>query len=139
MSDTFFDFCQLCNEAFGEKISTSSDSIQQLSFPDAKLEFCARDENLVCRGLVGNLDGIVDLPGCLEALLEGNYLWGGTNGATLSLREDAVYLTDCLPAAYFADRQVLEDYVEEFLHFLRLWRERMNLYKTSGATAREVE
>lgn len=137
MYESFLSFCQLCNEAFGENISTTMDMIHQLNFSNALLEFCDRDDELFCRAQVGTLNGIADIPHCLEALLSGNYLWNGTNGATLSVKDNTIYLTDRLPDDYFQDSEQLEEYVEDFLHFLTLWRERLELYKQSAE--KEVE
>lgn len=139
MSDDFLRFCQLCNQAYGEEnAQTETEQILRLALEDMTLEFFDRDGEIFCRTLVGPLNDVLDITGCLEALLRGNHLWNGTNGATLSIKDNTVYITDRVVSDYFIDIETVEEYIDEFAHFALLWRQRMELYKSSPLATMEV-
>ena len=64
-----------------------------------------------------------------KAVLAGNFFWGGTRGATLSVGEDGgLYLTERRPVDELADAEGLEACVDEFNETAGDWRERSELY-----------
>lgn len=63
------------------------------------------------------------------AAVQGNYFWGGTRGATLSLGSDnALWLTERREAAELADAESLEACLADFALTIDDWRERSALY-----------
>lgn len=64
------------------------------------------------------------------AAVQGNYFWGGTRGATLSVgRDGALWLTERREAAELADAESLEECLSDFALTIDDWRERSALYE----------
>lgn len=75
----------------------------------------------------GTMTGTVDTPRLAADMLRANYLWRGTDGATLSLdpEDDAVLLARRLPLAAL-DAPGLEDHLERFVRIATTWRARLS-------------
>ena len=64
-----------------------------------------------------------------RAAIAGNFFWGGTRGATLSVAaDDALYLTERRLAEELVGEEALEDCIRDFALTVRDWRERSRLY-----------
>ena len=64
-----------------------------------------------------------------KAAIAGNFFWGGTRGATLSVGEDGgLYLSERRFADELADAEGLEACIDEFTETAGDWRERSGLY-----------
>ena len=64
-----------------------------------------------------------------KAVLAGNFFWGGTRGATLSIGEDGgLYITERRMADELASADGLESCVDEFAETAGDWLERSGLY-----------
>lgn len=64
-----------------------------------------------------------------KAVLAGNFFWGGTRGATLSVGEDGgLYITERRLVDELADSEGFESCVDEFIETVGDWRERSGLY-----------
>ena len=64
-----------------------------------------------------------------KAILAGNFFWGGTRGATLSVGEDGgLYITERRLVDELATADGLESCVDEFAETASDWRERSELY-----------
>ncbi len=64
-----------------------------------------------------------------KSALAGNFFWGGTRGATLSVDADgALYLTERRPVEQLADADALASCIEDFTRTTLDWQERGALY-----------
>ena len=64
-----------------------------------------------------------------KAVLAGNFFWGGTRGATLSVCEDGgLYITERRFADELAGADGMESCVDDFTETATDWRERSELY-----------
>ncbi len=85
---------------------------------------------IYCRAKVASLDAENCPPDFAEALLQGNFFWTGTRGATLSFSEPdgMIYLTDRFDAGAFGDDEAFVRYVSDFVRTLDDWRVRRSAY-----------
>ena len=69
------------------------------------------------------------LGGLAMAALAGNFFWGGTRGATLSVGADnALYVTERRPLDELCDSDGIAQCLDEFSDTIFDWRERSALY-----------
>lgn len=114
-------------------VAVSADGSRQLSSPLCTLALGYREgpaPELIVRARVADLPDAPDLAPCLEDLLAGNFFWRPTDGATLSLSGDAVYLAERRDAAVFTDNAIFKDFLEHFIEQVVSWRERIALSRS---------
>ena len=95
-------------------------------------------ETVYLRAAVGPVAGLADPAHYLRAALAGNRFGLGTNGAVLSLGDDAdgtVYLTQRTSAEVSASPETLEAALQPFAAALVRWRERLDLEERNPAEA----
>ena len=87
------------------------------------------------RGKVGSLASVTRPAEFLRAAMAGNRFGLATDGATLSLEDDAetVNLTLRLDAAYLSDEAGTTRAVDRFASVLRVWQERLSTYIPEAA------
>lgn len=125
-------------ESGGVEPSLSPDGAVCIETGGVELTFVVPETDpgtVFCRAAVGTLSGL-DADGASLALLSDNHLWQATNGATLSLRGDDVFLTDRRDAVYFASAEVLVGYCADFASTVRLVRERLETFRPDGREVR---
>lgn len=89
----------------------------------------APDGEVCVRAKVLDLDAVARPGDFAKAALAGNFFWGGTRGATLSVGVDgALWLTERRGAAALADPTGLEECLTDFALTINDWRERSRLY-----------
>ena len=89
----------------------------------------APDGEVCVRAKVLDLDAVARPGDFAKAVLAGNFFWGGTRGATLSVGVDgALWLTERRGAAALADAAGLEECLTDFALTVNDWRERSRLY-----------
>jgi len=117
-----------------------------LALPEATLFFFSAGGHSAaayCRTTVAELGETAFPSAFAEEALTGNFFWRGTNGAVLSLNEEAnaIYLTDRFDEGAFEDESAFGEYIEGFLATLGDWRARLSLYvpETEGTTKGEKE
>ena len=64
-------------------------------------------------------------------LMKGNFLGQGTGGATIALDENEKFLTLSLVLPYDMNYKVFKDALEDFVNFLKYWREELIRHKKS--------
>ena len=100
--------------------------------------FVIKPENpeiVYCHAIIGSLSGLARRDLILKQALEANFFWLGNAGSTVSLidESDELMLGDRRDASYFADDQVLADYLGAFVGAVRSWRMRMDGWRTAPA------
>ena len=89
----------------------------------------APDGEVCVRAKVLELDAVARPGDFAKAALAGNFFWGGTRGATLSVGVDgALWLTERRGAAALAEAEGLEECLTDFALTINDWRERSRLY-----------
>ena len=83
-----------------------------------------------CRARIAPLDPEACPAKFAESLLQGNFFWSGTRGATISFSEQEreIYLTDRFDEGAFPEDGDLSRYVSDFARTLDDWRVRRSAY-----------
>ena len=125
--------------ADGQELQLGADGSAEIETGGVAMTFVVPEssqDTVYCRACVGGTDGL-DVDALSLALLGDNFMWQATEGATLSLREDKVYLTDRRDDAYFVQPGMLSEYVVRFASTVRLVREQMETFRpAAGEEAR---
>lgn len=125
-------------DADGQELRLAADGAALIETDDGvKLKFVVPEtapENVYCRCEVGTLEGL-DADALSVRLLMDNHMWQATSGATLSIRDGRVYLTDRRDSRYFVSSDVLAAYIATFASTVRLVREQMETFRTVSEPA----
>ena len=133
MNMTFEDLSALAESRYGEAFASGGENVFSLSVEAGPVEFfrAAGDPALaVVRAKVIDLADVPRAGGLAMAALAGNFFWGGTRGATLSVGADsALYATERRPLDELADADGLARCLDDFSGIVADWRERSALYE----------
>jgi hypothetical protein len=84
---------------------------------------------VVARVRILSMDDVRRSADFAKAALAGNFFWGGTRGATLSVGDDGgLYITERRFAGELAEEEGLESCIDDFTETADDWRERSRLY-----------
>lgn len=118
--------------ADGRELQLGEDGSSEIETGGVAMTFVVPEsaqDTVYCRACVGGTDGL-DADALALALLGDNFMWQATEGATLSLREGKVYLTDRRDDTYFTQPGMLAEYVAGFASAVRLIREQMETFRS---------
>ena len=132
MEKDFTDLMNCAQAQYPEAFSPQEDGGFVLAFEGLAIAFVpipVEPEMLYVRARVLNISSVGRPGDFAKAAIAGNFFWGGTRGATLSVGEDnALYLTERRAANEFADEEALAQCVRDFELTVGDWRERSELY-----------
>ena len=132
MNETFKDMAALAESRYGEAFSPQSDGAFSVAIDEGAVAFfrAAGDTaSAFVRAKVLSMDEVGRSGDFAKAALAGNFFWGGTRGATLSVGADnALYVTERRLLGELADADGLERCLDDFGETISDWRERSALY-----------
>lgn len=110
---------------------------------DVRVTFTCREDapdDVYCHTAVASMEGLEDEPVLLNDILEANFFWEGTAGATLGIDSETkkLVLTDRREASYFQDGEVFASWIGAFMENVLSWREYVANYR-AGTAADETE
>lgn len=133
MTFDFNDIRRIAGETFGEACVLQGENAFSLALDGATVSFASlpgEQGTVLVRARVLDLAAVPRKGGLATAALAGNFFWGGTRGATLSVgADDALYLTERRHVADLADAASLGGCVDDFLSAIADWRGRSALYE----------
>lgn len=121
----------------GTEIRLADDGAVKIEAGEVEMTFVVPEtaqETVYCRACVGSTEGL-DENALALALLADNWMWQATNGATLSLRDGSVFLTDRRDDNTFDSSDTLAKYIAAFASTVRLTRERLATFQTAKGGA----
>ncbi|MBQ6669722.1 MAG: type III secretion system chaperone [Deltaproteobacteria bacterium] len=132
MNEEFGDVKKLAAEKFPGQFSSNEEMLFTLTMDGLTVHMFGLpgDPFTVCvRTRVLSMDTVPRAADFARAAIAGNFFWGGTRGATLSVAaDDALYLTERRLAEELVGEEALEDCIRDFALTVRDWRERSRLY-----------
>ena len=132
MNAEFADLRSLAEAQGGEAFVPQGDGAFTLALAGFALSFArvpGEPATALVRARVLELADVPRAPDFAKAALAGNFFWGGTRGATLSLGDDcALWLTERRPLDELADADGLVECITDFGKTVADWRERSALY-----------
>ena len=132
MNEEFGDVKKLAAEKFPGQFSSNEEMLFTLTMDGLTVHMFGLpgDPFTVCvRTRVLSMDTVPRAADFARAAIAGNFFWGGTRGATLSVAaDDALYLTERRLAEELVGEEALEDCIRDFVLTVRDWRERSRLY-----------
>ena len=132
MNVTFEEISALAKSRYGEAFSSQGGNAFSLALKEVTIEFfhAAGDTSAAfIRAKILSMDDVKRAGDFAKAALAGNFFWGGTRGATLSVGLDNVlYATDRRPLDELGDEDGLGGCVEDFMETIADWQERSVLY-----------
>jgi len=132
MNEEFEDVRSLAAGKFPGQFTPETDNLFTLVLDGLTLDMFVvpgDPSSVWVRARVLSLDAVPRVTDFARAAIAGNFFWGGTRGATLSVASDnALYLTECRRAEDLVAEGALEDCIRDFTLSARDWRERSELY-----------
>ena len=133
MTTDFHDLKSLAAERYPAAFAAGEGDVFTLAVDGTAFEFFRAlgdpEGNVCVRARVLSLDDIPRAGSFAKAAIAGNFFWGGTRGAMLSVGPDnALYLTERRDAGELAADGALEQCLADFLLSIGDWRERSALY-----------
>ena len=132
MTTDFNDLKTLAAERWPEAFASEGDSAFALVSGDFAIRFAALpgdSDSALVRAKILDLADVPRAADFATAALAGNFFWGGTRGATLSVGADnALYATERRLLDELADADSLEACVGDFARTADDWKERSALY-----------
>ena len=137
MIDNYFTEALRTLASDGAELRLADDGAARIETGGVEMTFVVPESNqeiVYCRAKVGPVAGH-DEDGLSLALLADNYMWTATSGATLSICDGEVYLTERCDDAAFDGEGALADYIASFASTVRLLRTRMATFERSEGGA----
>ena len=135
MIDNYFTEALRTLPSDGNQLALAADGAVKIELDGVEMTFVVPEtasEVVYCRTCVGATDGL-DTDALSLALLADNYMWQATSGATLSIRDGSVYLSDRRDDVEFESSEALADYIARFASTVRMMRTRLETFrKTEG-------
>ena len=133
MSMGFSEFMAMARERHAETFAKGERESFSLASEAGAIEFihAAGDPaGAIVRARVLDMADVPRAGDFAKSVLAGNFFWGGTRGATLSIGADnALWLTERRPLDELAFEGGLEQCLDEFSTTVFDWRERSALYE----------
>lgn len=131
MEHLFTDFKALLKALHPDAAELSGNTIS-IDLGSARLLFTPVPNDPASMIMRARVLKLADVPRAGEfakAVLEGNFFWHATRGATLSIGpDDALYLTERRLFAEFPDQAALEESIDDFASTITDWQIRSSLY-----------
>ena len=132
MTASFQEFKVRAAEWWPDAFVAEGDDVFALASDGFALRFAALPGDpaaTLVRARVLDLADVLRAGDFAKAALAGNFFWGGTRGATLSVGADgALYATERRPLDELADADGLARCLDDFSGIVADWRERSALY-----------
>ncbi len=132
MNASFQDLKTLAAERWPGAFVAEGDDVFALATDGFAIRFAALPGDPAATLVRARILDLADVPRAADfakAALAGNFFWGGTRGATLSIGADgALYATERRPLDELEDVESLEACVTDFARTAADWRERSALY-----------
>jgi hypothetical protein len=132
MNETFDDMASLAESRYGEAFSPQGDGAFSVAIAEGAVAFlrAAGDPaSAFVRARILSMDEVERAGDFAHAALAGNFFWGGTRGATLSVGADnALYATERRLLDELANADGLAQCLDDFGETISDWRERSALY-----------
>ena len=132
MTASFQEFKERAAEWWPDAFVAEGDDVFALAFDGFALRFAALPGDPAATLVRARVLDLADVPRASDfakAALAGNFFWGGTRGATLSVGADGVlYATERRPLDELGDADVLRTCVADFARTAADWRGRSELY-----------
>jgi len=132
MNATFEDFSAMAESRCGGAYASCGEGSFSVSLEAVTVEFfrAAGDPAAaIVRAKLVDMSGVPRAGDFAKAAIEGNFFWGGTRGATLSIgRDNALYATERRPLDELCDGDGLAQCLDDFAETALDWRERSALY-----------
>jgi hypothetical protein len=132
MTASFQEFKDRAAEWWPDAFVAEGDDVFALALNGFALRFAALPGDPAATLVRARVLDLADVPRAADfakAALAGNFFWGGTRGATLSVGADgALYATERRPLDELEDVKSLEACVTDFARTAADWRERSALY-----------
>ena len=132
MNETFEDLSALAESRYGEAFSSQGDAVFSVTIDEGAVAFfrAAGDPaSAFVRARILSMDDVRRAGDFANAVLAGNFFWGGTHGATLSVGTDnSLYATERRLLDELADADGIAQCLDDFGETISDWRERSALY-----------
>ena len=133
MTLSFPEFMQMAQERYPKAFAKGGQDAFSLTTEAGPIEFihAAGDPaGAIVRARILKMADVPRADDFAKSALAGNFFWGGTRGATLSIgADDALWLTECRPLDELTFEGGLEQCLDDFSSTVFDWRERSALYE----------